>query len=52
MTLRDLRELQELVFRAYPRDVMLFAALPYHLMQQEHCHRNWQSFSDQTKDPQ
>jgi hypothetical protein len=52
MTLCDLCELPELVCHAYTRNVMFFATLPHHLMQQEHCHRSWQSFSDQTKDPQ
>jgi hypothetical protein len=30
----DLRELQDLVFRAYVRHVMLFATFPYHVAQE------------------
>jgi hypothetical protein len=30
MTVRDLCEVQQLVFRAYMQDVMFFATLPFH----------------------
>jgi hypothetical protein len=31
MTLRNLLDVQEVMFRAYVRNVMFFATLPYHL---------------------
>jgi len=34
MTLRDLHDFQDVMFRAYVRDVMFVAALPYHLAQE------------------
>jgi hypothetical protein len=34
MTLRDLREFQELMFRAYVRNMMFLATLPYHMAQE------------------
>ena len=34
MTLRDLREFQELMFRAYVRNMMFLATLPYHVAQE------------------
>jgi hypothetical protein len=52
VSLCDLCELEELAFRASARNVRFFATLPHHLMQQEHCRRSWQSFGDQTEDPQ
>jgi hypothetical protein len=33
----DLREFQDLVFRAYVRHVMLFATFPYHVAQEMRC---------------
>jgi hypothetical protein len=52
MTPCDLCELPELVCYAYAHNVLFFTTLLHHPMQQEHCHRRWQSFSDQMKDPQ
>jgi hypothetical protein len=52
MTLCDLCELPDLVCHAYARNATFFVTLPHNLIQQEHCHRSWQRFSHQTKDPQ
>jgi hypothetical protein len=52
MTLYDLCEVPDIVCHAYARDMMFLATLPHYQMQQEHCHRSWQSFSNPTKDPQ
>jgi hypothetical protein len=34
MILRDLREFQKLMFRAYVRNMMFLATLPYHMAQE------------------
>ena len=34
MTFHDLHDFQDVMFRAYVRNVMFFAALPYHLAQE------------------
>jgi len=34
MTLRDVRDFQELMFRTWVRNVMFFVTLPYHLAQE------------------
>jgi hypothetical protein len=38
MTLRDLLDAQDLMFRACVRNMMFFATLPYHLVQEMRRH--------------
>jgi hypothetical protein len=45
MTFRDLLDVQDLMFRAYVRNMMFLATLPYHLAQEMRRKRAWEDAS-------
>jgi hypothetical protein len=50
MTLRDLSDFQDFMFRNYVRSVMLFATLPYYLADERRRNRPGQRTSERPRD--
>ena len=51
MTFRDLLDVQDLMFRAYMRNVMFLATLPYNLAQEMRRNRAWEDASGPPREP-
>jgi hypothetical protein len=51
MTSNDFLDFQEVIFRAYVRNLIFFATLPYYLMQQIHRNHAWDADGARTPDP-
>jgi hypothetical protein len=51
MTSNDFLDFQEVTFRAYVRNVMFFATLPYYLTQQIRRNPAWDADGARTSDP-
>jgi hypothetical protein len=51
MTGNDFLDFQEVIFRAYARNLVFFATLPYFLTQQIHRNHAWDADGAETSDP-
>ena len=51
MTSNDFLDFQEVIFRAYVRNLIFFGTLPYYLTQQIHRNHAWDADGVRTSDP-